>query len=193
MKYLVLLGLMHLVGCVSSSDKKIELNESPEDDKVYFKALEKATRSADVYHNFETEYKVKATLFSADFKAALRERHKNILLLDSSAFEETSNKLGFLISIFAPETSTIELDNKSHWTIVSSSGNSQNLKPIMLRKIDDKTRWKNYFHYINKWTHEWLVVFDAPTVQSPSEQQLVEAQKTTLTLATGTAKMTLNW
>ena len=192
MKMIKLFLAIYFTACTTPSENKIELNLAPQDDQVYFSALEKATRTANVFHDFETEYKVQVTLFSSDFKTALRERHKNILILDSSAFDEASSKLGFLISIFAPDSNMIELDNTSHWTILSSSGANQLLKPILLRKIEDKIRWKNYFHYINKWSQEWLVVFDAPSVSS-DPGKLVEPLKTTLTLATGNAKMTFSW
>lgn len=190
--WVLLLFAAFAAGCSTLKSENIELRDAPQDDRPYFLALEKATRSADIYRNFETDYKIQATLFSPEFKEALRERHKKLMLSDSSAFEETSTKLGFLVSIFAPDSNTIELANKTHWTVLASSGSNHDLQPIMMRKIEDKTRWKNYFHYLNKWTQEWLIVFDIPTV-NPDAGKLVEAQKTTLTLATGDVKTTLTW
>lgn len=184
--------LIHFLSCTTSQHQEIEFKDAPQDDRPYFLALEKATRSADIYQNFETDYKMQATLFSPAFKEALRTRHRNLMLTDNSAFEETSTKLGFLVSIFAPDSNTIELDNKTHWTVLASSGANKDLRPIIMRRMEDKTRWKNYFHYINKWTQEWLIVFDTPSVNLDAGR-LVEAQKIVLTLATGDVKTTFAW
>ena len=197
-KLLPLLAAIALTGptaCVTSKEPDVETHAPPLADPDYGPVLAKATQSRVVFRDFENRYQVTATYLSPEFRAAFAKRLAQVYLNDESRlFEEASAKAGFFVSIEAPSNELNEktdLSNPQHWT-VQLAGSQGPLKPILVKRLNDKERWRAFFAGINTWTYEYLVVFDAPSV-NPHSPELVQKTGVTLTLANADAKVDLSW
>ena len=75
-----ILVFLSLLGCVSNQDHEIELATSAYQDLQYHDVYTKHTNNYEVIKNFETRYKIHATLLSGEFRQALASRYQKIFL-----------------------------------------------------------------------------------------------------------------
>lgn len=190
-KIILLLALgASLPSCVTSLEREVDLNRPPEDDKEYFPALRKATRAADVVSNFETHWTITTTHLSPEFLTAFNRRLERVYLQGSSSFEDAKAKTGFFVSIYSPENDVTDLSNPNHWTIVLEKKDGQ-LRPVLVKKLSDKIRWRSFFDTVGRWTEEYLVVFDTPAINP--DANLVEKAPINLIFANANARITFTW
>lgn len=177
--------------CVSSVDPGFELSDRIKDDEKYYKSYQNATRGGDLIRDFGLEYRIHATYLYPEFRAELARRVKEVYLQDAGAFAEADSKSGFFVSVFGSERDSTDLANTSHWTILLH-GKDAPMRPVLVRKITDKQRWKNFFESITPWSTEYLVVFDTPAA-NPGAENLVEKPHAKLVIAASQGKVTLDW
>ena len=142
---------------------------------------------------FELERRSRTrALFDATVGSGTAKRLSRVYQQERALFDEASTKAGFFVSIDAPNGARIDLSNQNHWTVLLSSGADQGLKPVMVKRLDDKERWRAFFDTVNEWTTEYLVVFDTPSIDAKSPA-LVEKSGLTLTFANADAQVRLSW
>lgn len=156
------LALLGSTGCVTSTaDTSIALHDSILDDKAYNTVLRQDTRNAKVYANFETMYELNVTYVSPRFFDAFKTRLSKLNSGAKNGLEEGGTKLGFVVSIAAPETYLTHLEDTRIWDIVLVAGDEK-VHPMIIRYLREKERWSPFFFYLNKWSREYLIVFDKP-------------------------------
>ena len=191
----VIVGLSFLwVSCIYSVEDDVKVTPAPSEDADYSVALHKATKSRTVFKEFETRYQVTATYLSPEFRAAFAKRIEKVYIKSDINLSEATEKAGFFISIHSPIDDRVDLTNPHHWTVVleNSSQKQSSVKPILIKKLSDKERWRAYFDGVTEWTSEYLVVFDLPSMNT-SNSQLVDKIAITLTLANADAQVSLSW
>lgn len=186
------LSLQLTSGCVSSMDRGISTSDDIYSDSEYYEKYENATRGGDLIKKFEILYRMHATYLSPEFSNALVKRAQKLYLEDTGgAFQEASSKAGFIVTIYGLERESVDLSNTAHWTVLFESKEGP-VKPILVKKLNDKIRWRNFFATMSPWTSDYLIVFDRAAV-NPGASNLVEKPKTRLVLANGDGKIQLDW
>jgi len=189
--FLKMIFALLATGCVTSAEPGVDINNPPSADKPYTEVLRKSTRDADVISNFETHYMINVTVLSPEFRTAFSDRLQRVFLQENKSFEEASSKIGFFVSISSSDSSTIDITNQLHWTIFFQQ-KDQKLKPIAIKRLNDKIRWQSFFDYVTKWSYEYLLIFDSPSI-NPNAPELVEKPELKLTFANAEAQTTLVW
>lgn len=189
---LTLACLSVTASCVHSIESNVKVLPSPDEDHEYQPAWAKATQARTVFKDFETRYSVTATYLSPDFRNAFAKRYERVYKQAPGEFSEAATKSGFFVSITAPDEDRTDLENPHHWTILLDQANDKGLKPTLVKRIDDKERWRAFFPTIDEWTQEYLVVFDAPNV-NPNSPELVAKTAIGLTFANRDAHVDLTW
>jgi hypothetical protein len=173
-------------------DKGVEEHARLHEDGAYYKKYQSATRGGDVISTFDILYRIHATYLSPEFRSALVERMGKIYLEDAgAAFQEASAKAGFIVTVYGLDRDTVDLANTNHWTILFENKEGP-VKPILVKKIGDKVRWRNFFETISPWTQDYLIVFDKTAV-NPNAENLVEKPITRLTLTNGEGRIRMDW
>ena len=184
--------LWPVTSCVSSVEPDIDLNTSAVEDQPYYSELTKATRERTIFKDFETRYIMTATYLSPEFRAAFAGRLERVYKRGEAGFQEATTKAGFFVTLNAPGgDDRIDLTNVHHWTVLLESKDGP-LKPVLIKRIDDKVRWRPFFPGVTHWSSEYLVIFDTPSVDANSAQ-MVAKTAIHLTLANADAKVSLTW
>src|SRR5690606_27576298 len=147
MAFVAILAVMN--GCVYSVEDDVTLVHAPAEDDAYYDKLQNATKSREVIKNFEKRFEVTATYFSPAFRGALNERSRRVFLRELDPLKQGSGQATFLVSIYGPQDSNLELDNEAHWTIQLSSGMHQELKPLKVDRVMDKEHLRAFFDSVN--------------------------------------------
>ena len=192
----LLVSLVFAVSCShsakdSGSSVAIKLHPSPIEDSSYLEILEKDTRSSEVYDNFETKFHIHATYLSPRFRRAFDKRLTYLMKESPFSLGEASSNTGFFVSIFAPEDKKVDLNNQNLWTI-SMKNKSKKYFPTVVRALSDKERWKAFFSHVNKWSKEFIIMFDVPSV-TPRSPDLVAKDQLELLLSNSDASVTMTW
>ncbi len=188
-----MLILLLLGGCVHNTEPDVKVAEAPAEDRTYAKALTKATIDRTIYKDFETRYIIGATYLSPAFRSALSGRLERVYKQGQVQLEEADSKAGFFITLHSPDEDRVDLTNPHHWTILlAQSGATAPIKPIIVKRLDDKERWRALFPNVNEWTTEYLVIFDTPSVDANSPD-LVAKSSISLTFANADAQVNLVW
>jgi hypothetical protein len=178
-----------IIGCTNNAS--IEMNKTIFEDQDYHKAHAEASRSAEIYRDFESRYRVSATYLSPRFRAAFATRLKDLFTQEFASFDEASKNAGFFVSIESPDENEIDLNDSHLWTILMEIGGSKQ-KPVLIKRVTQKERWSPFFSAINKWSREYIIVFDSTPV-SPNDPDMVDKKSVQLTLANSDAKVSMEW
>lgn len=151
----------------------------------YQKAYENYTRNETVYYNYETLYTISATYFSTDFYSSFTSL-KNEKYIGKEYRREIKAGKSFLISIFSPNNAYNKLKDEQLWTLrLDIEGKEYPVKT--LKKIEQKNSWYVFFPYLNRWSSDFIVVFDVP------EEVFHSEQKVTLKLSNTKAHTEMKW
>lgn len=178
-------------GCVQTLSKSVEYNSPIDQDRKYYDILMRYTRDTKVFRNFETIYTVSATYLSPEFRALLAQRYEELFEQPQPVLEEATSKAGFFVSIYGPDRDTVDLTNNHLWSIFLQV-KDQTIKPILVKRLSDKERWRPFFESIHPWSHEFLVLFDTASI-TPNDPSMVDKTSLTLTFASSDAKVHFNW
>lgn len=186
---IVLIAFMNF-SCSHFQEVTIEKSNLPHEDSEYFDVYEDFTRDVEIYSNFATKYHLSATLMSGEFRQAYSKRHKNLYVSEQPSIVESSNQTGFFVTIFSPNMEEADLNDELLWTIKMKK-DDQEFKPSLVRRLNHKNRWKPFFINVNKWTREYLILFDTPSTET--SKQLVARKNLSLVLANADARIKLAW
>ncbi len=150
-----------LTACVSSPEPEISHPLNALDDPDFAPILKAVTQHFDVIENFETKYQVHITHLTPPFRESMSRRYERIFGEPLTQVAEASQKVGFFVTLFTGNRDLIDLDNKDVWTIKLESGATK-LDPSRIERLRPKERWAPFFPDINKWSQEYLVLFDLP-------------------------------
>ncbi len=180
--------------CIYSVEDDIKVTPAPSEDLDFAKALSNSTQSRTVFKEFETRYQVTATYLSPEFRAAFAKRIEKVYKKSDLNLSEAAEKAGFFVSIHSPEDDRVDLTNPHHWTVgVEDPTNSKALfKPILIKRLNDKERWRAYFESVTDWTVEYLVIFDIPST-NVNTSKLLNKKNIVLTFANADAQVSLMW
>ena len=185
------LSLIFLIGSCQSSQQKIILHDEVDSDAEYNPVYREHTRQNNVYRDFESIYIVHATYLSKDFQLAFKKRFNALHASDEDSFELEPNQFGFFVSIFVPETNMSDLRDKKLWKIYINIAGAR-LEPSLVRPLRQKHQWSPFFPYINKWSQEYLIVFDSfQQAVSGSSHDL--SSKVMMSITNLDARVDLTW
>lgn len=179
------------IGCVHSMESDIDVADAPEDDGPYATIFEKSTRTRAVFKDFEKRYQVVTTYLSPEFRSAFTERLTKVYKTGAGEFDEANAKAGFFVSLNAPFDDRADLANPHHWTVLLKTTDGL-IKPVLVKKLNDKERWRAFFPSVNSWSHDYLIVFDAPGV-NPGSPELVEKTTINIIFANADGQVSLTW
>lgn len=188
---LILVGCMAVTGCVRTLSNTVEFNSPLDQDKNYYDILLRNTRDTKIFRNFEMLYTVSATYLAPEFRAILAQRYEELFQQPQPVLEEATSKAGFFVSIYGPDKDLVDLTNIHHWSILLQA-KDQTIKPILVKRLSDKERWRPFFENIHPWSHEFLVLFDTASI-TPNDPSMVEKSSLTLMFASADAKVRFSW
>lgn len=189
----LLLGLLTTASCaVTTSDKAaVLLHSDIFSDSDYIKPYQAATRTVQITENFEKIYDISVTYLSPEFQQAFAKRMNSHSPQLPQGLKVASSKMGFLVSIFSPEKSKTALEDPSLWTLMVDIDGRRKL-PEKVKKLREKERWEPYFPYINRWSVEYLVLFDEPLI-ALDQSALVVKRPLRITLKNSSASSVMEW
>ena len=138
----------------------ILVHKDPSEDEEYNSALDKATREASVYGNFETKMLISATFLSPAFRQAFNTRYEQMMGEKQLILARARNKAGFFVSVFTPEAGAPDLNNSKLWALSLRTSGGQHYLPSLVQRLTEKKRWRPFFPWLNKWSGEYLILFD---------------------------------
>lgn len=182
-------------GCVSSNEATVP--PAPSQDAVYAPVLERWTRKANVFSQFQNRIEVSAVLLADEMRRAVGERLSRLrgssdgvsVLTDSSG----GARLGVLVSVYTPENPYLNLDDKTLWSLSLRIGPTQQ-PPMYVRRVFDKTTLEPFFSHIHRWSQDYLIVFDFPESsisRDPQTQQQVTAAE--FVAQSAIARVAIRW
>ena len=183
--------LLPMAGCVHSIESDIEVADAPEDDPAYDPILQKSTRTKSVFKDFENRYQIVTTYLSPEFRGAFSQRLTKVYMTGVGEFEEANAKAGFFVSLNAPFEDRTDLANPQQWSVLMKTPDGL-IKPVVVKKLNDKERWRAFFGSVNTWSHDYLIVFDAPGV-NPASADLVEKTTINIVFANADGQVSLTW
>ncbi len=179
-----------ITGCLHTFDDQVSFKKTAFDDDNYSVAFQDATRHAKVIRDFETKYELTATYLSPKFRTAMSKRFSNLYEETRPLLEESSSKAGFLIAIYAPEE---DFDlRKSIDASLKFKTQGEKLSPVLIKTLRNKEKWQPFFPYVNRWTKEYLVIFESASVDANSAE-LVEKVGVDLSFHTSEAEVKMKW
>lgn len=178
-------------GCVYARETDVKVAASPMEDDAFDKALRKATQKRSVFNDFETRYEISATYLSPEFRGAFAKRLEDVYKRADVELGEIGQKAGFFVSLQSFDDTRTDLTNNQHWTILYASKEGT-VRPILIKRLYDKERWRAFFPSVDHWSHDYLVVFDVPSIDA-NAPKLVEKTAVTVTFANADAQVELTW
>lgn len=159
------------LSCTHSESSYIESEsyKTVYSDQDYLRELEFASKDTSVFHDFDTLYTLNVTFFSRSFKGVYDKRVQE-RFNHTPKLEEIEGKLAFFVSIFSPRRDFINLSEDKVWEISLKNG-AQQLKPVRIQKLTKKEEWLPFFPYVNRWSREYVVIFD-PVEGAPEDVNL---------------------
>ena len=147
--------------------------------------------SKSVFKDFENRYQIVTTYLSPEFRGAFSQRLTKVYMTGVGEFEEANAKAGFFVSLNAPFEDRTDLANPQHWSVLMKTPDGL-IKPVVVKKLNDKERWRAFFGSVNTWSHDYLIVFDAPGV-NPASADLVEKTTINIVFANADGQVSLTW
>jgi len=192
MRTVILAGIIGLFSssCITSWGDSVDVHHSPEDDKDYFEAYLKATRDDKIFVNFETRYTMSITYLSPEFRQSFAKRYETLFGTPQPFLDEASSKLGFFISVFSPDDDKYDLKDEQLWHTKMMIGDSAH-RPALIKRLSKKERWRPFFSNVHNWSHEYLVLFDTPSVDLSAET--LKDRSISLTLSNADARIAQSW
>lgn len=188
---ILLLNSLLLAGCVTSVESEVDIHKTVYQDKDYNNAYTKASNHFQVITNFETRYELHGTILSQPFRNALAKRYEDLFGEPQPMLEETSNKLGFFVSLYTMNKDINDLSDQDLWNIQLTQ-NGKTYKPVTIKKLSKKERWQPFFAYMTPWSKEYLLLFDMPEGGIPSDD-MVKSNPLKLVLTNADARVAIAW
>lgn len=188
MKYLFHTALfLVLVACETTGPQvTTTLHNTKASYEPYEETMEKNSRSETVFANYEQLYVMNVAGFTTEFydsfTNALNERLRSTAMLADIRVNST-----YFVSIFSPDLEYNDLGNARLWEFILTV-DGREYRSSIVRKIIDRDAWAPFFSFMNRWSNEYLIVFEVP-----ESDQVPSDAKRTLTLANSKAKTEMVW
>ena len=176
--------------CISSHEDRIELHDSVYEDIDYGTAYEKYSTSFEMIDNFETKFVMEVTVLSPGFRQAFAQRFQELYNEPQPVLTESSDKGAFFISMFAAKDDMTDLSDDTLWNIQLFQ-KEQIQKPIKVKKISNKARWRPFFKGISPWSKEFIVLFDVSINQINGD--FLKSPDSKLVFSNPNGKMTVSF
>ncbi|MBM4251560.1 MAG: hypothetical protein FJ146_06280 [Deltaproteobacteria bacterium] len=189
----LVVSLLTLPACLSSVESDVTITPSVKDDAVYQDALKKSTRERTIYKDFETVAIVHATYLSPEFRAAFADRLNRVFKRGEVQFDEAKDRAAFFVSVEVPGIwfDRNDLADTHLWSVMMETEQGP-VKPVVIKRIRDKERWRPFFSHLTEWSGEFLVIFDTPSINANSDQMVVKTP-VKLMIANAEAQLNLVW
>lgn len=138
-------------------------------DKNYYNTLEKLTKVAKIYENFETKLVVYATYKDLEFRKMYIEKLSNDLMISENEKykllqEEEKNASQFnefLVIVYTSERKKNNLHLKdAPWNIFLLNNRGELLTPIKIeRELEDPNKIFYFYPYVNIWSYTYKIIF----------------------------------
>lgn len=188
MKYFFLFSLaLCLLACETSEPKvSTTLFDVKPTYEPYQKVLNKNSRSTTVFSNYESLYMLNVAGFTPEFydafTSALKER-----LRSTDMLVDIRTNSSFFVSIFSPNEEYNDLSNPKLWEFILTVDGKE-YKSKLVKKIKDREAWTSFFTFMNRWSNEFLIVFEIPETDGVPENA-----KRALSLSTSKVKTQMIW
>jgi hypothetical protein len=187
----LLLLVTSLTACVYSKESDVKITEPPSEDKTFDQALSKASKTRSVFSDFETKFILTAVYISPEFRSAFANRLEKVYKKSDVELGEIGPKAGFVVSLQVFDDTRADLTNPQHWTVVLNTKDGP-IRPLLIKPLTDKERWRAFFPSVTQWSHDFLVVFDVPGVDA-NAPKLVDKTPVSVTFANADAHVDLTW
>jgi len=128
----------------------------------YGKALEKATRKAELYNGVGTVAKGWATWKNSEFNSASKAAKKKAYGSEDGRFVDGQNSgaITFHLALYTPDKGWNDLDSAgSLWTAKVELPGGKTLSPKQIVEISKKASSSIEFPYVTPWTKEYELLF----------------------------------
>lgn len=188
---------LSLTACTTaSSNTRTVVPPGPMDDVEYSAVLLKWTKEAKVIDHFQKQVDFNAVLLTDEMRRAYVARHARLRGDASAAIEDMNGgKLGMIVSIFTPDSGYEDLSDRSVWSVSLRAG-AQSVTNVQVRRLSNKTVLEPYFPFVNRWTNDYLLVFETASAPQPgaaASEILLQAQDVSLVLRSAIANVDFNW
>lgn len=191
----VVFSLFAQAGCVSSRDASVPPVAG--EDALYAPVLERWTRKMTVFSQFQNKIEISAVLLNDRMRKAVGERLARLRggAEGVSIFSDSqgNNRLGMLVSVYTPESTYLNFDDKLLWSLSLRVGPSSQA-PLFVRRVYDKTTLEPFFSGIHRWSQDYLLVFDFPeNAVSQDSKSSAPASEVEFSAQSALARVTLRW
>lgn len=188
MKYFLSCSLFLSVLACETTEPKVSttLYDMRSSYRPYQQVLNRNSRSATVFSNYESLYVLNVAGFTPEFYEAFSNA-LNERLRSSEMLKEIKSNSSFFVSIYSPNDEYNDLSNQKLWEFILSVDGKE-YKSKLVKKVKDRDAWSPFFTFMNRWSNEFLVVFEIP-----EEDKAPEHAKRTLSLSNSKAKTQMIW
>ncbi|MEZ4268098.1 MAG: hypothetical protein R3F39_17165 [Myxococcota bacterium] len=169
------------------------------DFRNYEKTRRRWTKRVETYESFESRLFVKATLKTADFRAAYVDGYGTIFALDQATragllegeLAEDAKEHVVIISSFANSLDWEDLDPKAGiWDVRLENDAGRALRPTQMKRLDESNpTWKRLFPYLE--FHDRL--YEVHFAKNPSAPLVKAGEPIHLIIAGAPAQVKLTW
>jgi hypothetical protein len=186
-------GLLLTSACTTTKGEVVSaIPPEPLDDAEYAPSLERWSRKVQLVDQFQKRVDASAVLFSDGMRKAYVARWSRIRGEKEAEIEGLAGgKLAVFVSIYTPEDDYLELENRQLWSHALQLGPAA-VSPTLVRRLPAKSAFTPFFPFVNKWTSDYLLLFDASTAGLGAEG-LVNSTSATFTMRSALASVEFTW
>lgn len=177
--------------CFTTLEEEVTLHSSPEGDTEYYQVYTKVTSNYEIIKNFETHYTLYSTFLNRAFLKALSSRYQRIFNEPQPILEEVSDKFGFFVSVYSANREKKDLTDNTIWNIQLKTDDKVK-KPILIKHLPRKERWKPFFKGISPWSREYLILFKKSSAHLSSDK-LLRKTRNVLVISSSEAKVEIEF
>jgi hypothetical protein len=186
-------SVVGLAACTSTKgDVTAAIPPEPLSDDAYAPVYDKWFRKVSLVDQFQKRLDASAVLFTDDMRKAYAERWVRIRGDREAEIEALAGgKLAVFVSVFTPETDYLDLDNSQLWSHSLQLG-AQGASPVAVKRLFAKSAFSPFFPFVNRWTSDFLVLFDASS-SSLQGAGLVNAPQASFQMRSALASLEFTW
>jgi hypothetical protein len=166
---------------------------APNSDESYKSVLAQWHTRVSVFDKFQKVIEGDAVLFSNEMRSAYASRWKEIRNESGSNLGDlSSGKMALVVSYFTPKDDFMELNNAQLWTLQLKLGGKM-YSPALVQRLFEKSALEGFFPFVNKWTTEYLVVFDVSSDLAGEKGLVQEKAGTEFSMNSSLVKALFRW
>lgn len=159
----------------ASQGSSVSIPPEARRDDNYLQVLQKWEKAATVFDQFQNRIQFHSVLLTEEMRQAYLNRWIRLRGDTASTIGmDSGGKLAIFVSLYTPEEDFLRLDNSSLWTVRLQYGD-KTLTPTTILRLYEKPVYEGFFDFVNKWSSEYLVVFDVSLAESSEAINLPES------------------